>query len=340
METTTTPIISAAAKQTAAEKLHCKPDELNILAVSGGYSLNRRALLGHHNKWVFAKEVDKSVLAGDGSEELEWLQKDFDVTTVLRTQMPDIIPEWSSLSEDKHVLLMPSYRIEDGWLWTVPDDKAIRHDYVQAVINATKKLEVASFNTTETDHINLAPYFRDKLALDDGLELISRNPSLREQLDHKYALLQQIKTSEWLQKAYDNMRQLLQNPDRLNVIAMRAAKLIEQPNDCFNHCDVRSDNVTYNPLTRQIKFVDWNWASYAPSKFGSTEFLIDMARRGVDISPWTTDLNPELLAATIGVYAKSCLKDPLSSESTLREMQADSAAIALTLYDMVNKRAN
>jgi len=61
-----------------------------------------------------------------------------------------------------------------------------------------------------------------------------------------------------------------------------------------------------------------------------------MSRRGVDVTPWINDLNIEMLAATVGFYAKRCLKDPLAVGNTLRDLQAQSAAVALNLYEMAS----
>jgi hypothetical protein len=338
MEVTTIPTLSSAAKEAAATKLNCKVNDLVVNSVSGGYSLNRRALVGHDDEWLFVKEVDKAILSGDGAEELAWLQKDYELTNHLRSQMPDIIPEWSQLVADDHSLLMSSYRSEDGWLWSLPTDNRIQHAYIQAVIDATKRIETAELDSDAYERLKLQPYFRDKLAYDDGLDLIIHNESIREQLNDKYESMLQTEAATHLRMAYRSILALLNDDEKLKQISLDAKNLANQPNDYFNHCDVRSDNLTYNPRTDEIKFVDWNWASYAPSKFGSTEFLIDMARRGVNVTPWKDELNRQLLAATVGVYANHCLWDPLSPESTLREMQAESAAISLSLYEMTDKQ--
>ena len=337
MEVTTTPTLFTAAKEAAATKLNCKVNDLVINSVSGGYSLNRRALVGHGDEWLFIKEVDKTILSGDGAAELAWLKKDYELTSHLRSQIPEIIPEWTQLVADEHSLLMSSYRTEEGWLWSLPTDTNIQHAYIQAVINATKKIEMAELDADVYERLRLQPYFRDKLAYDDGIDLIIHNESIRMQLKDKYESMLQTETATHLQMAYRSMLELLNNDEKLQQISLDAKNLANQPNDHFNHCDVRSDNLTYNPETGEIKFVDWNWASYAPAKFGSTEFLIDMARRGVDVTPWKGELNRQLLAATIGAYANRCLQDPLSPESTLREMQAESAAISLSLYEMTDE---
>lgn len=119
---------------------------------------------------------------------------------------------------------------------------------------------------------------------------------------------------------------------KLADLQERTARLADLPNDSLNHCDVRSDNLAYNENTGEVKLVDWNWASYAPKKFGATEFLIDMARRGVDVSPWYDDMSVDLLAATVGFFMTRSLKPPLTPGSTLRDMQAEAAAVANYLY--------
>ncbi len=326
--------ISPVGCEAAASELGCNVSDIQVVGVDDGYSRNRRSLVGYADKWIFAKEVDHDLLPGDGVEEMRWLHKDFECTNALRQTVPEIVPEWEKLTANNHVLLMPSYRVDDGWLWSLPlkaDDQSL---YIQAVVDATKKLETVNFDQNAIDNLNLSPYFRDKLALDDGLVLILKNEDIRNQLQDKYTAMEQDDSLISLRHAIRKMRDLLKDEAALDDLSKKAASLINQPNNCFGHCDVRSDNITFNPLTGQVKFVDWNWASFATSGFGATEFLIDIARRGVNVEPWLDSLNIEMLAATVGFYAKRCLEDPLAPGNTLRDMQAQSAAVALDLYDM------
>jgi len=331
-------IVSSIGLRAAIEELSCSPSEAQVMAVDGGYSRNRRSLVGYGDKWIFVKEVDHSLIPSDGAEEIGWLRKDFECTDVLRRIIPEIVPDWEKLVADDHVLLMPSYRVEDGWLWSLPSITSQQKTYIQSVIDATKRLESVKFDHDDIDNLKLQPYFRDDLALDNGLELIIQNDNIRNQLLDKYAILEQDDSLIDLRPAIRKMRDLLQDAVAIRNLSQRATSLIEQPNDCFGHCDVRSDNIAYNSLTGQVKLVDWNWASFATAGFGSTEFLIDMARRGVDVTPWVNNLNIEMLAATVGFYAKRCLKDPLAVGNTLRDLQAQSAAVALNLYEMASHR--
>lgn len=331
-----TSVVSSVAKQAAARAFGCSIDDLTVTPVNGGYSRNRRSIVAYNGKWLFAKEVDKDVLDGDGAEELRWLKKDYQLTDMLRTEVPELVSDWAQLYADDHVLLMSSYRQEDGWLWSLPADPNTQGDYIHAVIDATRRLESVTLNTAPTDHLALEPYFRDKLAHDEGLSQLLSDETLRTRLIEKYTALIVTESRPWLVDAYAAVRDVLHDPKQLQVIASIATGLIKQPDDRFNHCDVRSDNIAYHPGSGKIKFVDWNWASYAPARFGSTEFLIDMARHGVDVSKWKHELNRELLAATVGFYARRCLEPPLAPGSTLRDMQAESAAIAVQLLSMLD----
>jgi len=165
-----------------------------------------------------------------------------------------------------------------------------------------------------------------------------QNEETRRQLEDKYSRMVQDESLAKLHPIIRKMQVLLQDEKALVDLSARAAALIGQPNDCFGHCDVRSDNIAYNSSSGRVKFVDWNWASFAPAGFGATEFLTDMSRRGVDVAPWLDDLSIELLAALVGFYSKRCLEDPLAPGNTLRDMQAQSAAVALNLYDMAVNR--
>jgi hypothetical protein len=335
MTSLTDNILSVTALDVAARKLDCTVADLSTQPVSGGYSLNRRALVSYANAWLFVKEVDTTLLESDGNEELQWLKKDYELTNLLRRDVPELVSDWAELHANEHVLLMSSYRQEEGWLWTPPTDSNLQAAYIQAVIDATKRLEQITFDQPTIERLNLQSFFRDELAFDNGIELITENDEIRRRLSEKFAALMEREEQPWLAHAYEHIHTLMQDNEKLARLRAHAKELVNQADDLFNHCDVRSDNIAYNPLTGSVKFVDWNWASFAPAKFGSTEFLVDMARRGVNITPWLDQLNPELLADTVGYYAKRCLKDPLSPESTLRDMQAQSAAVALTLYNAV-----
>ena len=103
-------------------------------------------------------------------------------------------------------------------------------------------------------------------------------------------------------------------------ILINAKQFAKQPEDCFNHSDVRSDNLAFHPQTGELKLVDWNWASYAPRWSGVTEFLIDIARHGHDVAPWLDELNAEMLASFIGFFLVRSLKPPLKPGDNLRQM--------------------
>lgn len=340
MDDTTDNTISEKGRQASAIELGCGVDDIQIVDVNGGYSRNRRSIVGYKNKWIFAKEVDLDLLPDDGALEMGWLSKDYECTKILRQISPRIVPEWGKLVADNHVFLMPSYQAKDGWSWVLPSNFNRQIKYIQSVIDATKELELIEFDKDIIDKLNFHPYFRDELALDNGLRLVIRNKEVRNQLVIKYEAIANDESLVKLQPMIDKMINTLKDKKALNELASRAALLINQPNDYFGHCDVRSDNIAYNLKTGEIKFVDWNWASLTPQGFGATEFLIDMARRGIDVSPWADCLNIELLAAIIGVYLRRCLKDPLTLGGSLREMQAQSAAVALGLYEMAKNNVS
>lgn len=69
--------VTENAARFAAVRLGVVTEKLEILPVNGGYSLNRRALVGADDAWIFVKEVDIDLLPGEGQEELWWLKKTF-----------------------------------------------------------------------------------------------------------------------------------------------------------------------------------------------------------------------------------------------------------------------
>ena len=136
----------------------------------------------------------------------------------------------------------------------------------------------------------------------------------------------------------DGIDQIIADADirrRLIDISVRAKEFAKQTEDCFNHSDVRSDNLAFNPQTGELKLVDWNWVSYAPQGSGATEFLVDMARHGHDVTPWLGELNAEMLASFVGFFLTRSLKPPLKPGDNLRQMQALSAAAAYDLLELM-----
>ena len=327
-------LISKKARDVVADVLGYEIEKLQIKPVSGGYSRNRRSVVGRDDTWVFVKEVDTTLLPNGGKEEKWWLKKDNLCVGALNKIAPEFVPEWSRLELGGHVLIMPAYIKEDGWLWQLPKYIKLQNKYIEAVLNVTKKLETVNFKDSEIKKMQLQPYFRDKIGYDEGFDQIIKSKTVRNKLLEKFVSLKNV-YPESDQLKYDQVIILFNNKNELKELKNIATNLTKQPNDCFGLCDVRSDNIAYNTNTGQIKLVDWNWASFTPKNFGSTEFLIDMARQGVDIKAWFNSINIELLVALIGYWLKSCINKPLAPGNNLRDMQAISAANALSIYNLI-----
>lgn len=176
----------------------------------------------------------------------------------------------------------------------------------------------------------MQPHFRDEVALDGKYPSIYEDASTRQKLIQKYQTA--ASSDDQNSDRYSAMVGLLRDESMMRWLQQDVHRLAEQPQDKFNHCDVRSDNIAYNPTTSAVKLIDWNWASYAPSRFGATEFLLDVARHGHDVTPWLDELNPGMIAALVNFFAVRCLLPPLAPGNTLRDMQLASAATAYELY--------
>ena len=285
------------------------------------------------DKTIFVKEVDVDVLPDEGERELAWLKKDYEVIRLLQKVHPQYVADQITLSDDGHVLMTSSYASADGWLWRPPTEKSLAERYISAAVTATRKLEKTDLPREVIEELQLQPFTTAKLGLDDGIDQIIIDGDIRRQLINNYqALLPE--QSEANQRRCQKMIELLNRGDELADISVRAKQFAKQPEDCFNHSDVRSDNLAFHPQTDQLKLVDWNWASYAPRGSGATEFLIDMARHGHDVTPWLGELNTGMLAAFVGFYLIRSLKPPLKPGDNLRQMQALSAAAA---YDLLER---
>ena len=326
-------LLTDRALQCAATELNVDLSELRITPVSGGFSLNRRALVSSGDRTIFVKEVDVNLLSDEGERELGWLKKDYAVTRLLQKTYPQYVADWTELADDGHVLMTSSYASSDGWLWQPPTDNSVAERYISTVITAVRELEKIKLPQELIEELQLQPFAARELGLDDGIDQIIADADIRRRLIDNYQKLlpNQLEIN---QRRCQNIIELLEKRDELIDISVRAKEFAKQTEDCFNHSDVRSDNLAFNPQTGELKLVDWNWASYAPQGSGATEFLVDMARHGHDVTPWLGELNAEMLASFVGFFLTRSLKPPLKPGDNLRQMQALSAAAA---YDLLER---
>ena len=326
-------LLTDRALQCAAAELNVDSSELRITPVSGGFSLNRRALVSSGDRTIFVKEVDANLLSDEGERELGWLKKDYAVTRLLQKTYPQYVADWTELADDGYVLMTSSYASSDGWLWQPPTDNSVAERYISTVITAVRELEKIKLPQELIEELQLQPFVARELGLDDGIDQIIADADIRRRLIDNYQKLlpNQLEINQRRCRA---IIELLEKRDELIDISMRAKEFAKQTEDCFNHSDVRSDNLAFNPQTGELKLVDWNWASYAPQGSGATEFLVDMARHGHDVTPWLGELNAEMLASFVGFFLTRSLKPPLKPGDNLRQMQALSAAVA---YDLLER---
>lgn len=326
-------LLTDRALQCAAAELGADLSDLQVTPVSGGFSRNRRALVSAGDKIIFVKEVDVDLLPDDGERELAWLKKDYEVMRLLQKIHPQYVADWIKLDGDGHVLMTTSYTSADGWLWRPPAEKSVAERYISAVVAAVRELEKTDLPHEVIEGLQLQPFAATKLGLDDGIDQVIAEADIRRQLIDNYRTLLP-EQSEVNQRHCQKMMELLSSSDELADISVRAKQFAKQPEDCFNHSDVRSDNLVFHPQTGELKLVDCNWASYAPRGSGATEFLVDMARHGQDVTPCLEELNAEMLAAFVGFYLIRSIKPPLQPGDNLRQMRALSAA---TAYDLLER---
>ena len=324
-------LLTDRALRCAAMELNVDSSELRITPVSGGFSLNRRALVSSGDRTIFVKEVDANLLSDEGERELGWLKKDYAVTRLLQKTYPQYVADWTELADDGYVLMTSSYASSDGWLWQPPTDNSVAERYISTVITAVRELEKIKLPQELIEELQLQPFVVRELGLDDGIDQIIADADIRRRLINNYQKLlpNQLEIN---QRRCQAIIELLEKRDELINISARAKEFAKQTEDCFNHSDVRSDNLAFHLQAGELKLVDWNWASYTPKRSGATEFLVDMARHGRDVTPWLGELNAEMLASFVGFFLIRSLKPPLKPGDNLRQMQALSAVVA---YDLL-----
>ena len=324
-------LLTDRALRCAAMELNVDSSELRITPVSGGFSLNRRALVSSGDRTIFVKEVDANLLSDEGERELGWLKKDYAVTRLLQKTYPQYVADWTELADDGYVLMTSSYASSDGWLWQPPTDNYVAERYISTVITAVRELEKIKLPQELIEELQLQPFAARELGLDEGIDQIIADADIRRRLINNYQKLlpNQLEIN---QRRCQAIIELLEKRDELIDISVRAKEFAKQTEDCFNHSDVRSDNLAFHLQAGELKLVDWNWASYTPKRSGATEFLVDMARHGRDVTPWLGELNAEMLASFVGFFLIRSLKPPLKPGDNLRQMQALSAVVA---YDLL-----
>ena len=253
---------------------------------------------------------------------------------MLQKTYPQYVADWTELADDGHVLMTSSYASSDGWLWQPPTDNSVAERYISTVITAVRELEKIKLPQELIEELQLQPFVARELGLDDGIDQIIADTDIRRRLIDNYQKLLPSQL-EINQRRCQTIIELLEKRDELIDISVRAKEFAKQTEDCFNHSDVRSDNLAFNPQTGELKLVDWNWASYAPQGSGATEFLVDMARHGHDVTPWLSELNVEMLASFVGFFLIRSLKPPLKPGDNLRPMQALSATVAYDLLQSI-----
>lgn len=325
-------ILSEHALKFVAEITGKPIAQLTIEQVTGGYSRNRRGIVHTGDGSLFVKEVDEGLLPGDGQEERDWLAKDHGVMELLRSEGIDLVPERSWLSADSKVLMMTAYPANEGWLWDLPEESAIQQNYVDAVVSNCNKLESATFTKEDVERLNLTPYFRDKLSDPEAHQNFFELDDEIDNLVERFELLAASSDNPQQRVLLHSLAVAVQNKSSLQELSHSMSSLRKQPNEVFSHCDTRTDNLTYNPRLNKLVMVDWNWASQTPKMFGSTEFLISVAVRGVDVSKWYDEINIDLLATLVVFWSRCCMKAELTETGNLRDTQALSAAVAYDLF--------
>lgn len=248
-------LLTDRALQCVATELNVDSSELRITPVSGGFSLNRRALVSSGGRTIFVKEVDANLLSDEGERELGWLKKDYAVTRLLQKTYPQYVADWTKLADDGHVLMTSSYASSDGWLWQSPTDNSVAERYISTVITAVCELEKIKLPQELIEEMQLQPFVARELGLDGGIDQIIADADIRRRLINNYQKLlpNQLEIN---QRRCQAIIELLEKRDELIDVSVRAKEFAKQTEDCFNHSDVRSDNLAFNPQTGELKLVD------------------------------------------------------------------------------------
>lgn len=118
--------------------------------------------------------------------------------------------------------------------------------------------------------------------------------------------------------------------DQLDALYHAAATAPPAAAEYFCHHDFRESNFAWHP-TRGVNIIDWSWAGPGVKNADATTFLIDLHKRGVDVSSYMQNFNKNHALTMIGFWLQHSIW-PASDDPDVRFQQVHSAVAA---YDLL-----
>lgn len=221
--------------------------------VDGGFSLARRGLVNlPDGDQVFVK-------IGTEENSVEWAKKEIAVYRYLKVHGYSAIPELRGTNQDQTAFVLDALTPQEGWDWT--DTWSVER--LEATLQAVD--ELAALRPAHEDFMSMGQSALDESR--DGWIALNQSPDLQQALRDKLHAARKPELAKTLDvaKEFDQSTQFV---FRTNT---------------FVHYDIRADNCAWNADTKQVKFVDWNWAQYGDARIDAAAMLTHVQKAGLDI---------------------------------------------------------
>lgn len=274
---------------------------------TGGFSQARRGLVTlRSGAQVFVK-------IGTDENSKEWAKKEVAVYRYLKANSFTAIPELLCTNADETAFALEALTAKNGWDWS--------DSWTDARLAATLRAmdDLVAFKPVAEEWMLLG-----QLALDesrDGWRFLAQSSELQQNLLAK------------LRKAgYTGTAHTLDFKEQ----AKHSSHFVFK-DDAFVHHDVRADNCAWNPATRQVKLVDWNWAQLGDRRIDAAAMLVHVQKSGLSVYPaQAARLDTGALQWLAGFWLKAATT-PIwpGGPAHLRDFQLQSGVTALGLADKV-----
>lgn len=214
-----------------------------------------------------------------------YLQKEAYIYQYLRLNGFDALP--ASTGYHDGMLAMAALTEGDDWNWRHPQDALSQKQYIADTINALRTL--SDVPIPEGDAIK--PSF---ISFDEegwGTYDDDNKKAIVAKLNNYACVVTNDNLSDSAYKLAANLDNLYAN-----------YKLTDYDQSMVMcHHDVRESNLAWHPQ-QGTKIIDWSWAGAGLKNSDTTTFLIDLHKRGVDVSAYMSNFNKDHALMMIGFW--------------------------------------
>ena len=278
-----------------------------LCPVEGGFSQAKRGLVNlDDGTCVFVK-------IGLEDDTRRWTKKEIGSYRFLQKYNYPYIPQLLAVNSDESGFVIDAYTPKNGWDWKDNWDKE-RLDKTLEAMDA-----LAVIKPQDQDFA----YFAEKVfdESEDGWKPLLESPESQQKLHEKLCAIGRSDIANRIDFMAD---------------AEKSQRFIFK-NDILVHNDVRADNCAWNPMTKEVRLVDWNWVQLGDRKIDLAALLTHVQKSGFDILPQYIDrLDADALHWLAGFWFKSAIT-PIwpGGPEHLRHVQLISGVAALDLMDRV-----